>query len=56
MAVIQNLPRLVDPTAKFRQPIMEMVNGTFGVPPQVRRFLVGDLPQSSKAHVNFEGL
>jgi hypothetical protein len=31
MAAIQNLPRLIDPTAKFGQPITEMVNGTFGV-------------------------
>jgi hypothetical protein len=34
MAIIQNLPPLAEsfaPTAKFRQPITEMVNGTFGV-------------------------
>jgi hypothetical protein len=32
MWIIRNLFRLRDPTAKCRHPIMEKVNGTFGVP------------------------
>jgi hypothetical protein len=56
MAVIHNGRRLIDPTASFRHPIMEMVNGTFGHLPQVRRLFGEELPQFSRPSANFEDL
>jgi hypothetical protein len=39
----------------FDQPIMELVNGTFGVAPQVRLVFGEVLPQSVTPDENFKG-